>query len=100
MDSKLYFTPPSDEHFQELKEKAIELWREIDLGGDQHNYAKGKIDHIKDIINAGHNFMYMVEMFDYYSQTLLAKKLSEGTRRAIRDRMLASGISIFLIPFQ
>ena len=88
--SRLYYTPPTDKQFNELKEKAIEIWKTYD---DTHGYASGKIDRIKDTKNIADNFMYMVAMFDIVNQAKLAMKLSEETRIAVRERMIEGGAS-------
>jgi len=85
---KLYYTPPKEELFSEVKEKAIEVWRGYD---DGYGYATGKIDRIKNIQNIEDNFMYMVAMFDIYNQGKLAEKLSDEARKAIRERMIDGG---------
>ena len=84
----LYYTPPSDEQFNEVKEKAIELWSTL---GDEPMYSETKIARIKDIENVSDNFMYIVAMFDVRSQACLAEKLSKETREAIRERMVDGG---------
>lgn len=86
--SKLYYTPPTDKEFNELKEKAIEIWQGYD---DTYRYATEKINAIKDIENIEDNFMYMVAMFDIVNQEKLAKKLSPETKKAVRDRMIDGG---------
>lgn len=84
----LYYTPPTDEQFNEVKEKAIELWSTM---GDEPSYSEQKIARIKDIENVSDNFMYMVAMFDVGNQGRLAEKLSKETRKAIRERMIDGG---------
>jgi hypothetical protein len=61
----LYYEPPSDECFEDLKENAIKLWQTYD---DTYGYATEKIDRIKHIQNVGDNFMYMYAMFDWINQ--------------------------------
>ncbi len=95
-EAKLYYTPPTDEQFNELKEKAIEIWAPM---GDEPSYAKEKIGRIKDIKNVEDNFMYMVAMFDIHNQRKLADKLSDGTRKAVRERMVDGGQPEHLIHF-
>jgi hypothetical protein len=87
--AKLYYTPPTDKQFNELKEKAIEVWREN--YDDAYGYVTGKVNQIKDIGNVQDNFMYMVAMFDINNQALLAVKLSPETRKAVRERMIDGG---------
>lgn len=96
---ELYYTPPEDELFDELKERAIENWKEVDSYDDKFGYATEKIRRIKDIKNVGDNFMYIVAMFDLGNQKLLAEKLSSKTRRAVRIRMLDGGSYPELIYF-
>ena len=83
-ESKLYYTPPTDEQFNELKEKAIEVWRTYD---NEFGYVDEKVGRIKDIQNIQDNFMYMVAMFDATNQGILAGKLSKETREAVKARM-------------
>ena len=94
--SKLYYTPPTDKQFEELKEKAIQIWTPM---GDEPNYAKEKIGRIKDIKNVSDNFMYMFAMFDVNNQRKLAFELSEETKKAVRDRMIDGGQQEYMIPF-
>lgn len=94
--TKLYYTPPTDQEFNELKEKAIEIWSTM---GDEPSYSKEKIGRIKDIQNVGDNFMYMVAMFDQGNQERLAEMLSEDTRKAVRARMVDGGTPYYYIAF-
>ena len=94
--SKLYYTPPTDEQFNELKEKAIEIWSGYD---NEYGYVTEKIDRIKDVNNVGDNFLYIVAMFDQFNQERLAEKLSDETRIAIRERMRDGGYPEYLIAF-
>lgn len=86
--TRLYYTPPTNEIFNELKEKAIELWRTFDY---EFGDATKKVNSIKDITNVQDNFMYMVAMFDMGNQRKLSALLSEETRKAIRERMIEGG---------
>jgi len=92
--SKLYYTPPPEDQFEELRAEAIKIWSEYD---DTYKYATGKIDRIKDIKNVEDNFMYMVAMFDQPNQMKLASKLSDKTKKAVVDRLTAVGAPEFLI---
>ncbi len=86
--SELYYTPPTDKQFEELKVKAIEIWKTYD---NKYGYVDEKVNRIKDIKNAGDNFMYMVAMFDSTNQSILSGKLSEKTRKAVADRIKDGG---------
>tara|TARA_R110002126_G_scaffold17316_4_gene67746 strand:+ start:5574 stop:5861 length:288 start_codon:yes stop_codon:yes gene_type:complete len=94
--SELYYTAPTDEQFEELKREAMALWSTM---GDEPSYAEEKIGRIKDIGNIKDNFMYMVAMFDIHNQELLAGRLSEETRNAVRERMIDGGQPEHLIAF-
>ena len=86
--TKLYYTPPTDSQFNELKEKAIEIWQIYD---NTHGYVDEKVNQIKDIKNIGDNFMYMVAMFDVHNQKKLADKLKKGTKEAVSLRIKSGG---------
>jgi hypothetical protein len=95
----LYYTPPADELFTEVKKKAIELWYEVDTDNDKYGYASEKVSRIENIENIEDNFMYMVAMFDIENQALLAQKLSLEARLAIRERMVEGGTPDYYIVF-
>ena len=95
----LYYTPPTDEVFEEVKAKAMVLWKHVDSDDDKFGYATGKINRIKDIGNVGDNLMYMVAMFDGGNQVLLAEELSKEACKEIRERMIDGGQPEFLIAF-
>lgn len=89
--AQLYYTAPKQELFDEVKSKAMELWLEVDSDHDKYGYATEKIGRIKDLKNISDNFMYMVAMFDIDNQQILANRLSDETRIAIRERMEDGG---------
>jgi len=72
MTQEEYYTPPSDEIFNDIKQAATKLWLTYD---DQFKYATGKIDRIKDIENVKDNYAYMVAMFDHFNQQKLFRLL-------------------------
>lgn len=96
MNTKLYYTPPPDDQFDELKAAAIGLWSTM---GSEPSYPKEKIGRIKDLANVSDNFMYMVAMFDVFNQAKLAERLSKETREAVRERLLAGGARSENVPF-
>lgn len=87
--TKLYYTPPIEGLFNELKEKAIEIWNTYD---NDYGYVDEKVNKIKDLKNIGDNFMYMVSMFDISNQSRLSSKLSPETRKAVSDRIKSGGL--------
>jgi len=97
--TQLYYTAPSDEIFEEVKKKAIELWKVVDTDNDKYGYTTEKINRIKDIKNITDNTMSIVAMFSIDNQLLLAQELSEPTREAIRERMIDGGQPEDLIAF-
>ena len=95
-EAKLYYSAPTDEQFNELKEKAIIIWNKYD---NQFGYVDEKVNRIKDLKNIQDNFMYIVAMFDCNNQRLLAISLSDETRKAVRDRMIDGGSPLEYIEF-
>lgn len=77
-----YYTAPSDEIFNEIKEKAIEIWQTYD---DTHGYATEKINRVKEITNVKDNWGYIVGMFDSTNQQKLLNRLSEGAKRKVEQ---------------
>ncbi len=84
----LYYKAPTDDQFNELKEKVIAIWSTYD---DTYGYASEKIGITKRMENIGDNFMSMVAMFDPNNQLILSGKLSESTRRAVAERIKSGG---------
>ncbi len=87
-DAKLYYTAPSDECFDDMKKACTEVWNTM---GNDGGYRDEKIGRIKDIGNIQDSFMYMLAMFDINNQRRVAGLLSEETKSAVRERMLAGG---------
>lgn len=86
---KLYYIPPSDEIFNEVKAAAIMIWNTYD---DTYLYATEKIDRIKDLENISDNVMSIVAMFDIFNRGKLLMLLSPEARRAVNER-IASGLT-------
>lgn len=85
----IYYTPPEEDIFQELKQGAINIWKTY---SDQYGYSTDKINSIKDMNNVKDNFMFMVAMFDGENQRLLSSILSEKCKEQIRIRMESGGM--------
>lgn len=92
----LYYKPPTDEIFEEVRQKAIKIWKTYD---DTYGYATEKIDQIKDIGNVGDNLMYIVSMFDDNNQKILAGQISSEAKKAIGDRIIDGGTPDFYNNF-
>lgn len=84
MSMDLYYTAPAQDVFDEIKEKATEIWSGYD---DTYGYATEKIDRIKDIQNVSDNWMYMVAMFDINNQAKLFNLLRPETATLIKEAM-------------
>ena len=72
-----YYTAPSDEVFNEIKEKSIEIWQTYD---DTYGYASEKIERVNSITNSKDNWGSIVGMFDSTNQQKLLAKLSTEAR--------------------
>ena len=99
MSAELYYTPPDDILFDEVKRESLKLWDEVDSDNDRYGYATGKKNRIRDIENVRDNFMYMVAMFDIHNQRKLTAQLSDKARRAVAERMTDGGNPDVLNPF-
>ena len=85
MREKLYNIPPSDKAFNEMKEKSVELFREIYPGDD--DYINSKIWAIKKLKNIGDNFMFIFSLFDIWNKRKLLSKLSNETKEEVKKRL-------------
>lgn len=81
---KLFYTPPREESFNELKEVCIKFWKTFD---DKFGYSTEKIDRIKDLSNDGPNFVMMVQMIHPVAREIISKLLSLETRNEISMRI-------------
>lgn len=93
---ELYYAPPTDKQFEELKAKAIEIWQTYD---NTYGYVDEKVGRIRDLKNVNGNFMLMVSMFDIFNQAKLAKKLSKRTCAQVDKRVRQGGAPPEFNPF-
>jgi hypothetical protein len=84
MSVELYYVPPKDTIFHEVKLRAIELWGTYD---NTYGYSSEKINRIRNLENVGDNFMYIFAMFDVHNQSKIMRLLSEDARLAINQRL-------------
>lgn len=92
---ELFYTPPKDKYFEELKNLCIRFWEayeEFPIFTEQaqklmEGYKQSKINQIKDLKNEGANFISMVQMVHQNSRKILAKHLSLETRNEISMRL-------------
>jgi len=96
MEEKLYYQAPSDEIFEEVKAKVIEIWQGYD---NTYGYASEKIARVKEIQNVSDNVMTIAAMFDHINLAKLAEKLSPEARSAMKERMISGGNPPESIPF-
>ena len=61
MTQKLYYQAPSDEIFNDMKQAAITVWKEV---AHHPSYLKEKLDRIDRMQNISDNFMTILAMFD------------------------------------
>jgi hypothetical protein len=97
--SKLYYSAPSDEIFNEVKQASMELWVERYPEATSPYYAKEKVAGIERLQNVQDNVMSIVARFDSENMRLLANKLSPEARAALRERMVDGGNPEYSIPF-
>jgi hypothetical protein len=83
---ELYYTPPSNEIFEEMKKLAIGIWSTYD---DTYGYATEKIDRIKDLNNISDNFMYIFAMFDPINRLSLVSQSSKELFDEIKKRLVS-----------
>ena len=77
-----YYDAPSDKVFNEIKEKAIEIWRTYD---DTYGYASEKIAYVESITNVKDNWGTIVGMFDWNNQMKLVANLSKESAAKVRE---------------
>ena len=77
-----YYDAPSDEIFNEIKGKAIEIWQTYD---DTYGYASEKISYVNTIANIKDNWGTIVGMFDCDNQQKLLSKLSPEANDKVRE---------------
>ena len=85
--ARLYYIAPSDKLFDEMKFRAISIWRKCNNEG---GYVDDKLKRI-DIENVSDNFMYILAMFDKTNQRTLLSQASKELRVAVRERMVSGG---------
>lgn len=89
MSAKLYYTPPADIVFEEMRSAAMDVWSKYkDSPGD---YYENKVSRVRDLKNVGDNFMYLFSMFDMHNQAFIVSRLSATARKDLRERMIDGG---------
>jgi hypothetical protein len=80
---ELFYKPPKDKYFEELKLSCIRFWRSF----DEVDYVDEKIGRINDLKNEGSNFISMIQMIHPTSRKLISNILSLDTRNQISMRL-------------
>ena len=96
----LYYRPPHEHIFNEVKRKCIEVWKEKIKTGSYPDYISGKVERIKQLDNVEDNMMSMIAMFSPDNMILLAQKLSLESREAIYNRLIDGGATTIAIIFK
>jgi len=89
-DIKLFYTPPKDSVFDELKRACLKFWT-VCFKEDGSDYVDEKVNRIKNLENEGSNFISMVQMIHPNSRILIAKQLSYKTKYEVSRRLYGSG---------
>ena len=95
---ELFYTPPKDEYFEELRSICIRFWNALHHSSVKYHhetakhdlsmkYTEEKIARIQNLKNEGANFIYMVQMIHQNARQVLAKGLSLETRNEISMRL-------------
>lgn len=82
MSTKLYYTAPSQEVFDEIRREASKIWRSYD---NEYGYVDEKIGRIESLLNVEDNWMYMIAMFDHVNHEKLMSNLSPTTVRLVEE---------------
>jgi len=95
VNNKLYYTPPSNKVFEDLRTQSISLLETISDG----YYKKEKLGIVKEATNTEGVFMLLVSMFDLRNQKVLSSMVTDETSLEIRDRMIDGQTNKMFINF-
>lgn len=84
MSMETYYTAPSQEVFDDIKQMSIKIWQSYD---NEHGYVDEKVDQIKDLENVKDNYMYMFSMFDVVNQAKLMALVKPETKETIEKAL-------------
>ena len=76
------YETPSQEFFDEIKEKSIKIWGTYD---DTYGYATEKIERVESIENFKDNWSSIVGMFDNSNIAKLKASLSEDSKEKLTN---------------
>ena len=92
--TRLYYTAPSDEAFEDMKSCALETWREV---AEHPSYLEEKVSYVSEIRNIGDNFMTIFAMFDDGNQRICGAKLKQETKDELNKRLIDGGSEYAII---
>ncbi len=84
--TRLYYTAPTEEAFEEMRKAAMDIWR----GYDEPDRSE-KLSRLEGMGNIKDNFMYIFAMFDRSNQLRCAALLSDETKRQLNVRLADGG---------
>ena len=91
METKIYYKPPKQEYFDDLKSACIRYFKTFD---NDFGYVDEKIKTLESLENVGGNFMSMVKMIHPLAWELIAEIISLETRNEISMRLEDGGDSL------
>jgi hypothetical protein len=91
METKIYYKPPKQEYFDDLKSSCIRYWKTFD---NDFGYTDEKIKTLESLENVGGNFMTMVKMIHPLAWEVIAELVTLETRVHISVRLEDGGDSL------
>lgn len=88
MKTKIYYKPPAQKHFDDLKSACIRYFKTFD---NDFGYVDEKIKTLESLENVGGNFMTMVKMFHPLAWEVIAELVTLETRVHISARLEDGG---------
>jgi len=86
INEKDYYTAPSDEIFEDIKQAAIKIWRTYD---DTYGYATEKVNRIDNLKNIQDNYAAIVAMFDYSNQQKLLAVIDREDAKILIEKLIS-----------
>lgn len=84
MSVTLYYTPPSDEIFEDIKQTSKRIWSTY---SDEYGYRTEKLNRIMTLPNVRDNYIYMVAMFDWENKIKLLDSVKPATYKRIMEAL-------------
>jgi hypothetical protein len=88
METMIYYKPPGQKYFDDLKSACIRYFKTFD---NDFGYADEKIKTLESLENVGGNFMSMVKMIHPLAWEVLAELVTLETRVHISARLEDGG---------